>query len=551
MVQKARRLLAFALIAACGLSGQSVILVSLDGLGHKALETDAAAAELHTLREAARKGVQADGVQPAFPSLTANSHAAIWTGAYGDVNGVTTNNPPLLPRAAHLFSERGNGFFGTFLRAETFWVKAGRRGVCAVAHQPTQGFPFARYNTAPEAACPPVVVNGYQTSQYAGYALFRRKDAVEAGKDLVVRHGPVELKLRPGRGRMEISGPAGGTVEARLGGGFSEGLYLDQPTPAVVYFRLLESGGSGFRLLATPVSELGYHDPRGMGARDRLLREAGGFAGNGASALLARGDLTPGEYLETVELSARQMARHAAWLFKRYRPRLFQTYLPFPDEFEHAWLGLARAGAPEVEQWRRQGYAIVERFAREIERLAGLRDNVVWTSDHGMAPVSKSLAVNKVLEEAGLGGKAAHLYNSVLIDTADWKGGTVRQEERAGVVEAARRALEAVRDPETGQRIVTAFFTPEEHGAEFGIGGEACGDLYFDLAPGYRAVDGSGGTVVQTLKRPMGVHGFLPSREDMLAIFIARGPGFAAGGKRPRMKSIEIAPLVLDLAGAR
>jgi hypothetical protein len=549
MVPETRRLISVFLLFAAALGGQSVILVSLDGLGHQAFISDPPASELRTLREAARMGTQAEGVQPAFPSLTANSHAALWTGVYGGVNGVTANSPPLLPRAGHAFSERGNGFQGIFLRAETFWVKAGQRGVCAVAHQPTQGFPFTPFNTAPGAACPPVVLNGYQTPQYAGYAVYRPEDAAGKAGKLALRHGPVELELTSMDGRMRIAAGAGPGVEARAGGDFSPGLYIQHPTPAVLYFRLLKPEGDGFRLLATPISELGFHDPRGLGTREQLLAEAGGYLGNGASALLARGELSGEEYLETAALASRQMARHAAWLFKRYKPQLFQTYLPFPDEFEHAWL--ARAGEPGVDGLRRRGYAIVERFTHEIAKLAGPRDNLLWVSDHGMAPVAKSLAVNTVLEAAGLGGKAAHLYNSVLVNSTDWKGGTVPPDGRAAVVAAARRALAGVRDPDTGTPVVAAFYTPEEHGAEFGIQCPACGDLYFDLAPGYRAVDGGPGPPVQPLRQPVGAHGFLPSREEMLAIFIARGPAFAAGAKRPRMRIVDIAPLVLELARPR
>jgi hypothetical protein len=73
------------LIAASALIAASpppsrVVLVSLDALGYQIWLQDPVAAELTALREIADSGVVAAGVQPAFPSTTANSHAAIWTG---------------------------------------------------------------------------------------------------------------------------------------------------------------------------------------------------------------------------------------------------------------------------------------------------------------------------------------------------------------------------------------------------------------------------------------------------------------------------------------
>lgn len=553
MVQKIRRRLTLLLLAALAAHGQRVVLVSLDGLGQQTFASDPAAAELRVLKDTARRGVSAAALQPAFPSTTANSHAALWTGAYGDVHHITANNPPLLPRSAHSVTERANGFLGHLLHAETFWVTAAKAGLTAVAHQPTQGYPFSPFNSAPGA----IVVNGYQTRLIAPHTLWTASDSTPSPDgSFTLRHGPLTIRATrlPNALRLQANGqsivvkaaPAeSAPPRARpLARHFSAPLHLAEPA-AALYFRLFALSPNDFRLYVTPWQELASSAPL-----PRLLPEAGGFIGNGAYPLLNSGLLSPAEYLETAELVIRQMTRHAAWLFKHFTPHVFQTYLPFPDEFDHEWLALARAGSSAAQAHRLWGYIAINRGARQFARLASRpRDTLLWTSDHGMTTVSKYLNVPRVLTAAGLDGKAAYLYNSILVNTTAWKAGTVPPDARAAVVDAARLALAAVRDPETGQPVVPAFFTPELDDETYGIGGPAGGDLYFDLAPGYQASGRTAGALIEPLKTPRGAHGFLPTRDDMSAILIGRGPRLPKAGHWPPMRSIDVAPLICELLG--
>lgn len=547
MLPTPRRLVALLFLAAGCLSAQRVVMVSFDGLGNQIFTKDPVAAELTVLKAASRRGVTADGVQPAFPSTTANSHAALWTGCYGDANHITANAPPVLPRDSHTSLERGNGFRATQLASEAIWVTAAKAGIPAVAHQPTQGFPFTPMNSAPGA----VVVNGYQTELLAPHALWTPAGGEkQADGSFVFRHGPAAFRVERLRNALRVTERSTGaqvTVQAApletepprsraLARRFSAGLFLARPKPAVLYFRLFTLTASEFRLYITPWHELGM-----SAAADGIFAAAGGFIGNGPHALLTGGKISEQEYLEAMELVVRQMTRHAAWLNRRFHPRFLQSYLPFPDEIDHEWLPEARAGSARHQAWRRWGYVTVDRGAAEFARLAGKNDYLLWVSDHGMAPVDKNVAVGKVLKDAALDGSASYLYNSILVNTADWKGGSVPLESRASVVEQARRALAAV-------PAITAFFTPEHDGAQLGIGGPAGGDLYFDLAPGYAASARSTGALIESA-RPRGVHGFLPTREDMQAICVLTGPQIQAASRWPRVRSVDIAPLIADLLG--
>ncbi|MBI4891822.1 MAG: alkaline phosphatase family protein [Acidobacteria bacterium] len=537
-----------ALLAACviPLQAQRVILVSFDGLGAQTLFEDPAA-ELSELKESVRRGASSPGVQTAFPSTTANSHAAIWTGCYGDINYITANNPPALPRAGHTFAERVNGFRAEQLNAEAIWVTAAKAGVRAVAHQPTQGYPFTRFNAAPSA----VVMNGYQTKLVAPHALWTPANGRRQGDgSYLFQHGPATFRVRRIQGGVEVAEQAGGAAvrvpalpaenepprERPLARRFSEGLFVAAPAPAVLYFRLFTQSEGDFRLYVTAWQELACSEPVGA-----IFQQAGGFLGNGPSALLTSGKLTEEEYLEAVELVTRQMVRHAEWLDRKFQPRLLQSYLPFPDEFDHEWLPASREGSARHQAWRRWGFMAINRAAAEYRRLAGKEDYLLWVSDHGMAAVDHAVAVGRILKDAGLEGKANYLYNSILVNTAEWRGGTVSGEERRQVLEQARSALAAV-------PAFTRFYAPEDSGSRFGIGGPAGGDLYFDLAPGYAASSrGDGEVIVSTKAR--GVHGFSPERADMKSICIVEGPQIAAGTQLNGMRAIDIAPLVAQLLG--
>jgi len=55
--------------------------------------------------------------------------------------------------------------------------------------------------------------------------------------------------------------------------------------------------------------------------------------------------------------------------------------------------------------------------------------------------------------------------------------------------------------------------------------------------------------VVVRFEEPSGTHGFDPLRRDMLAICVGRGPRLPRGGQWGRLRSVQIAPLVMDLLG--
>ena len=111
-----------------------------------------------------------------MPSTTANTHAALWTGAWGDVNGITSNDMPLPPRGERLASARVSGYRSEGLRAEPLWVATARQGVRTVTQQATQVYPVRDQVTGGALAVPPTLLHGYQAPVIAPARWLRRKD---------------------------------------------------------------------------------------------------------------------------------------------------------------------------------------------------------------------------------------------------------------------------------------------------------------------------------------------------------------------------------------
>ena len=111
--------------------------------------------QLPGLARLARDGARAKHVTPGYPSITAQGLAALWTGAYGDVTGITGNTIPVLPRSEHTLLESRSGFAAEARQAEPIWMpmlRAGRRvlvlgsGAAEGDHQEMQaaGIPLDR-----------------------------------------------------------------------------------------------------------------------------------------------------------------------------------------------------------------------------------------------------------------------------------------------------------------------------------------------------------------------------------------------------------------------
>lgn len=143
-----------------------VIALSIDSFNEERIRSSLPPASTAAMRAVLDGGACAAAARPAFPSLTAPGHAALWTGAYGDVSGISGNVQPLLPRDAHTLTQTGRGFSATALRAEPLWITAALRGVRTAGHHTTQ---------SPGAPAYPAVDSGDDDPRLAAWR--RRADS--------------------------------------------------------------------------------------------------------------------------------------------------------------------------------------------------------------------------------------------------------------------------------------------------------------------------------------------------------------------------------------
>jgi hypothetical protein len=127
------------------------IVVSFDALSESRLRSSVDRAAAPTFYSLFERGACAAYARPAMPSVTAASHASLWTGAYGDANGVAANNQPILPRDEHPLTQLASGYLSSALRAEPIWVTAGVAGLTVAGHHPTQAPQTPGYRPASAA----------------------------------------------------------------------------------------------------------------------------------------------------------------------------------------------------------------------------------------------------------------------------------------------------------------------------------------------------------------------------------------------------------------
>ena len=568
-----------------------VIVVSFDAAGYVMTSRLLAEGKLPSFDRMVRGGAWSDGMMTSFPTKTAAAHALLFTGQHGHRNGITANSVLRSPPSAGSRLETLNGFFSESLRAEPVWATAAARGLETYVFHAPQVYPF---RPQPHLN----VVYGYSEAISRGEVLDPK--AVAGSEACEIRFTVGESRYRGvflddpadptvGCDSLEIAAePEPGVIVARVtagdGGSFSEPIAasLEGPERKPAWFSLrlfmLSPDCASFTLYRSGTSAL-VTSPGDLLERETpTLRAYGGNGGGraygsgGFGPTLAQGGSGEAErrFLETELHLAGQLLEQARWALSRDY-RLVILYSPVVDDVAHELYGylasdlegydqdLARRIWPILEE----AFAVQDRFLGMLLDVADHdRAHVVVVSDHGMSGTDKLVHLNVALEKAGLltlgpdgsidltrtRALAPSLGDaSVAVNTVDRPGGVVPLEERSMVLEELRGALSSLKDPVSGERIVTAFFEPATTGL-LQPGGESTGDLFLDFAPSYypsTAIGGSGMVVERT--EPSGEHVFVPTRRDMLAVFAAYGPSIPKGVNLGRVQAIDVTPTILDL----
>ena len=589
--------------------GARAILLSLDASSAPLLDDAVARGVMPNLAALRRRGATARGSLTTMPSKTAPGHAALYTGAWSDRNGITGNDV-VLPGAA--ITEGTSGYSSQLLKAEPIWAAAARQDLDVSVVSATHVYPFSTYLA--DHRFPGYY--GRHLTMFDGYQSLDARDRVYGAADLkpgvVDWLGPLpahegearaavieDLGLRleallyddprdPAHGfdtlLLTLDGDPGGGVTLkpaalRKDGSAFAGLALPMAGgDAAVYFRLFElaADGSAVTLYRTAPHVLRSNKPRLEAA---AFEASGGFVGNAAAWTYEHGDLgrplwdggdgtAERRYLESVALVVRQMSRLNDFAFDRTGWELLLTYLPFPDEAVHLWYGYLDPGLPSHDP------ALASRlrpYLDEVLRLAdaeighlvrrGGKDTIVAVGgDHGVMGVDREIKPNVLLRQAGLlaldaGGRVdlarTRAYYApgqyVFINRIARAGGIVKPEEEDAVRRAIVQALRDVRDPAARAPIKIDVLDPRTaHVPSFG--GPAGGDLYLSVSPGYNVSARLDGEAVDKI-RPRGEHFLDPEQPAMHAGFALAGPGVAEGAQLGVIRQIDVAPTLCLLLG--
>jgi predicted AlkP superfamily phosphohydrolase/phosphomutase len=579
------------------------IVVAWDGAVSSFVSELLQQGRLPNLAKLIQGGAFADNVIPVFPSKTAPGFASLWTGAPPRVTGISGNRVPRTPLSQFTILESTDGYNGGLLRAEPLWASGQRAGLKSVTiHIPfgwdnsghevhiqgyqgiagREGIVTSRnaklkiatgWENLPTSNGAPLEIS-FNVGATPFFGLFVGDPAdPQSGYDTLlvttIRNGrDIKARLKAGVPKSRSASFWSGVIELKNSDGQETGTYM----------RLfdLKPDGSDFLLYFTRPAH-NVISPAGL-AKD-LRAAAGVFIGNGASYLYRDGafgrtipnggnGVAEARYLETVTFVQNQLVETNRWALQHLSWNLFLTYTPFPDEAEHVWRGHMDSTLPGYRQ------DIADRlrpFLEEVYRISdeflGLflaqRPNntiIALISDHGMQGVNKLVSVNRVLQQHGLLAtdeqghvdlrKTKAFYppsnnGYILINSLRRKNGIVSPKERPEIVRQVRAALSDVRD---GDRlVVTQIVDADETGEPMGIGGDAGGDVYIDLLPGYDFDAARSPGKVITQLEPIGNHGFNPLRLPMRTLMVLNGPGIAAGQRLQGARLIDFAPTLAKL----
>jgi predicted AlkP superfamily phosphohydrolase/phosphomutase len=590
--------------------GARAILLSLDAASAPLLDDAVQRGVMPHLAQLRARGATARGSLTTMPSKTAPGHAALYTGAWSDKNGITGNE--VVPPGGAI-TDAASGFSSVGLKAEPIWAAAARQDLDVTVVSATQTYPFS--TLLADRRFPGYY--GRHLTLLDGYQNLDVRDRVLGAADLhpatVEWLGPLpehqgearvlaldDLGLRfdallyddpadpaPGLDTLLLTldgDPRGGITlkpaALRSDGSAFGGLAVPLVGgEAAVYFRLfaLAPDGSSFTLYRTAPHVLRSNKPR---LEQAVFEASGGFVGNAGPSVYERGQLgkplweggdgtAERRYLEGVALVVRQMSRVNDFALDRTAWELLLTYLPFPDEAVHLWYGYLDPSLPSHDP------ALAARlrpFLDEVLRLAdgeighlvarGGKDTIVAVgADHGVMGVDRELRPNVAFKAAGLlaldaSGRVdlarTKAYYSpaqfVFINRAARAGGIVKPEEEDAVRRAIVEALRQVPGSNARAPIVTAVLDPRTPGHVPSFGGPTGGDLYLSVLPGYNVSARLDGEAVVKIA-PRGEHFLDPENAAMHAGFAMAGPGVAEGAKLGLIHQIDIAPTLCLLLG--
>lgn len=282
-----------------------------------------------------------------------------------------------------------------------------------------------------------------------------------------------------------------------------------------------------------------------------------------------------------------QNIRDAAWsevtcrMMEKDRTDLTAVVLDGPDKIQHLFWRFLDPDyfRDDDNEWIQRMRALATDFYRQMDdnirrmvEAAGPDTNVIIVSDHGFGPTTEIVYINEWLARQGylnwtdtaetdeLGQLTAeklrdHLgmvdwhktkafsptpsSNAIFIKKDMGSGNGVKDEDYLEFVLKLKAELLEMRDPSTGEKILTGVDTNKLMGKPYI---EPCPDLTLHLRDGGFVSILHSDEIVKPRPFPDGTH-------RPAGIFVGHGPSFAKGKKIEPLDLLDMTPLMLTLMG--
>ncbi|MEM1611326.1 MAG: alkaline phosphatase family protein [Sulfolobales archaeon] len=594
---------------------KKVIWLSVDSANYYRLYNISYSYPLENLRRVLENGSHGPMVVM-YPSATAVNHASESTGAPPGSTGIVGNSIHL-PNTSVISTV--SGFDGRYLLAEPIWVTADREGLRTIVISYPQSTPLAwqgkidpsrtklfNIYDASAAFTPSTLYTTNRSVARATYISFTNASGW-AGLEGVGRiYGAWESNISIGDSTwylllVDLTGDGypdklfittGSKDVSKALAVLSEGSWSPPINTTIIYrgseyivapmFKAIKLDPSDFRLyrgITRPFNTPWYSDKDlAWAVWNNVISRVGAFT-DGDYFALQNDWIDVETYMETVYMTNRFFKEFTIYIIKNTDWDFIITYTPVVDNVYHQFLGMIYPSMPyydssKADYYRSliaRAYAMIDEFVGEILRNIDVRTTtLIITSDHGQCPVKYMVNINAILYNAGLisisGGRAA------LNGTKAWYAGhghilvNLRGREEGGIVDPSEyrstvdqiiRAIQAVRDPDTGEPVFDLVVTREQ-ARTLGLWGDRVGDVVIATRCGYTAIGGipsirEGAAVIFSpaipLKTLTGDHGtILPGYQELHATFIAYGGGVVKGSLG-LISSLSVAPTISEILG--
>ncbi|HEY0322477.1 MAG TPA: ectonucleotide pyrophosphatase/phosphodiesterase [Pyrinomonadaceae bacterium] len=242
----------------------------------------------------------------------------------------------------------------------------------------------------------------------------------------------------------------------------------------------------------------------------------------------------------------------ADYVIAEKRPDLMFVHLFDLDHFEHAYGPFT----PEAFAMLEKSDAYLGRILEAARRSGTLDETAVFiVSDHGFMPISKEVNPGVLLERAGLlkVREEKNAKGETVRVVTEWRAMPFVTNGSCAIIlrdendrEARRKVLEIFR-PLAG-RDGSGIREVLEDRRLRSLGANPRAALMLDAADGYAFGTSYTGEVI-TASKDRGAHGYLPTRPDYYASFIAAGAGIKRGAGLGTVRMIDIGPTIARSLG--